>query len=296
MSVTESSRDELLCDCGCGRTWLVTRGIVRAKDGERRFVAIPTAHNEARFWWMAIELDAGRWALTRTWIQEQNVNSQTVDLAISPLRVEAPFAEDPRAAFARADVLADPAVKQALFAAHDVVIRHHPSIGAHLDPEMGRDFSFKFPDCVWAQPPQERSPRNQLNFAERGDRLFVRALFAIAVSDGPELRVGLWVEVSREDFFGLLKVWDDPAKYVAFRLSGVVENALTMQTREVRGSRATLAPRNADECLFFAFVDDPELDALLKTGVAVRDLDALIAEVRSVMTRQATPPSSAGAS
>ncbi|MBL8679966.1 MAG: DUF2199 domain-containing protein [Myxococcales bacterium] len=296
MSVTETSRDELLCDCGCGHRWLVTRGSVRTSEGERRFIAIPTAHKDTRFWWMALEVEAGRWALTRTWIQEKNVNSQTVDLAISPLRGVVPFASDASAAMLRADVLAKPALKEALFAAHDLVIRHHPSIGAHLDPEMGRDFSFKAPDCVWSQPPKERSPRNQLNFAECGHRLFVRALFAIPVSDGAELRVGLWVEVSTEDFFELLKVWDDPAKYVAFRANGVVENSLALRGRDVRGSRATLAPRNADECLFFAAVDEPALDELLKTGVSVRDLDALVTEVRSVMTRQATPPSTAGAS
>ena len=295
MTVTETSRDEWLCDCGCGRRWLLTRGSVGVDGGELRFVAIPTAHNGERLWWMAIEVGADRWALTRTWLKDNNISSQSLDLAASPLCKVGPFDGAPGLAMARAELLADAAVKTRLFAAHDLVMRHHPSIRAHLDPETGRDFSFKMPDCVWSQAPQDRSPRNQLNFAERGEQLFVRALFAVPVSDGDELRVGLWVEVSREDFFSLLNVWDDPAAYVAVKLRGVVENSLSLGGRDVQGDAVTLAPRNADECLFFAASDDPRADALLKTGISVRELDALIAEVRRAMTKQSTPPGSAGA-
>jgi hypothetical protein len=47
------------------------------------------------------------------------------------------------------------------------------------------------PDCVFAQPKAEGSPRNQQNFAECDGRLFVRAQFPVRISDGTELRLGV---------------------------------------------------------------------------------------------------------
>ena len=281
----ETERRDVACSCGCRRRWLVSRGQVRHADQVAAFVAMPTIHGDDRVWWLAIEAAPGVWSCTRTWRDGAQVTAVVVDPDRTPVTELAPFV-DGAAARARDEVIADPAAKARLFGFHDTVLRHHPDVRHLFDREHGRDFSFKMPDCVFALPPAERSPRNQENFAECDDRLFVRALVPVALGDGEELRIGVWVEVAREAFFALLRVfWDDEAAYAALRLTGTVENALALAGHELRGAAVTLAARDPKQCLFVVESATPWLAELLRTPLSVAGLPALLADVRAAMVR-----------
>jgi hypothetical protein len=261
----------------------VSRGHL-SHDGETvSFVALPTFHSGHRIAWLAFGRGAQptKWALLRSWLQDDNVAAGVVDFASSSLRGLEPFASGSASVLSRADVLGDPSQKAWLFELHDALLQRHDDLQQLFYPERGRDFSFGMPDCVHALPPAQRSARNQQNFAECGDRLFVRALFPLPVSDGGELRVGVWIELPPEAFFGLMEAWDDEAQYMAQRLQGPIENAITIAGQQLRGTTVKLAPRTADQCLFVSGSDAPAVARMLREGVSVAGLPALVREIRA---------------
>ena len=280
----ESDRGELVCPCGCARTWLVSRGKVQHSGVITSFVAIPTIHGDERVSWLALGRGAqpNEWACVCTRLAGDNIAAGVVDPDNSLIsKVFAGAKLQPRER-----VVADAAGKQRLFQAHDALLRNHPDLQQLFVPERGRDYSFMMPDCVFALPPAKRSPRNQQNFAECDDRLFVRALLPVPISDGGELRVGIWIEVPRQEFFALMEVWDVPDAYIAARLTGQVESSLRVAGNQLAGVSVTLAPRTADQCLF---VDDSEslwLARLLRAGVSVRVLPQIVGEIeRSIRSK-----------
>ncbi len=283
-SFVERDRRDTACTCGCGRRWLVSAGEVRRDDAVAAFVAMPTIHGAERVWWMAIELAPGAWACTRTWRDGAQVTAVVVDGERTPVTELPGFAA--AAVRGREEVVADPAAKARLFGFHDQVLRNHPDVRHLFDREHGRDFSFKMPDCVFALPPEQRSPRNQENFADCDGRMFVRALVPIALADGEELRIGVWVEVPREAFFALLRVfWDDEAAYAAMRLTGTVESSLVLAGNDTRGAAVTLTARDPSQCLFVAESATPWLAELLRASLSVANLPELMADVRRALGR-----------
>lgn len=282
----ETDRGDVACTCGCGRRWLVSRGEARHDGQAAAFVAMPTIHGADRVWWMAIEVAPGAWACTRTWRDGAQVTAVVVDGARTPVTELPGFAAGAAVVRGREEVVADPAAKARLFGFHDQVLRNHPDVRHLFDREHGRDFSFKMPDCVFALPPAQRSPRNQENFADCDGRMFVRALLPIALADGEELRVGVWVEVSREAFFALLRVfWDDEAAYAAMRLTGTIESSLTLAGHDTRGAAVTLTARDPSQCLFVAESATPWLAELLRSCLSVATLPDLLADLRRALSR-----------
>jgi Uncharacterized protein conserved in bacteria (DUF2199) len=150
-----------------------------------------------------------------------------------------------------------------------------------LRPERGRDFSLQMPDCVYAAPRAERSPNNQQNFAEHAGRMFVRALLPFPITDGTELRIGIWIEVPRVKFFALLQVWNDAPAYLATELEGSIETSLSLLGHGTRNTQVTLAPRSADQCLFVRDADAPWLASAMKNPLPPRLLSALMAEAKA---------------
>lgn len=276
----ESDRQELACDCGCGRRWVVSRGVMRHGDVIASFIAIPTSHDAGRVAWLAFGdgSEPSEWTCLRSWVDGTNVAAAVVDPAQSPIR----RIEREQSLLPRERVIADARMKARVFALHDALLRAHPDLRQLVNPEHGRDFSRMMPDCVFALPSEQRSTRNNQNFAECGDRLFVRALLPIPVSDGGEVRVGVWIEVGPEPFFDLLRVfWDDEQAYLAMRLEGPIESSLAIAGNNVRGAHVTLAARNADTCLFIADSDVPWLAQLMREGVSARDLPDVLREMSS---------------
>jgi hypothetical protein len=279
----ETSREDVPCACGCGRRWVLIRGRLTQHGRVSSFVAMPTKHPGDPIIWLAVGdgPNPTKWACAGSRLQGENVAAGIAGPELTPLaQVISPV-------LTRAEVLADPATKARLFAAHDELLARHPDLRHVVVPDEGRDFSFRMPDCVFEQPASLRSQRNQQNFAECGERLFVRALLPIPVSDGGELRIGLWVEVPADSFFHLMKIWDQPDVYLGTQLEGTVENALALSGGNVKGAHVTVAPRSADQCLFVVDAEAEWLTRLLDPGVSAADLPALLGEVMNNMKRQA---------
>jgi len=272
--IEERVRDEVACGCGCGKNWLVSRGLVRHGDAIAAFVAIPTIHGEERVAWLAFgdRAEPTSWACARSWVNGDNIAAGIVDPDRSPF----PHVLRNESLLPRERVVADQATKTRVFALHDALMREHSDLRHLFNPEHGRDFSFMMPDCVFKLPPAQRSPRNQQNFAECGERLFVRALLPIPVGDGTELRIGVWIEVAREKFFELLQVWDDEPAYAAIRVDGAIESSLMIEGHDMQGAHVEMAARDPSQCLFIRSSDEPWLSRLMREGVSVRVLPELV--------------------
>ncbi len=292
MRFEETSREEWACDCGCQKKWLVSRGQIAFGGAATEFVAMPMVHGSSRLVWLGIG-DGDGWVFTRSWLNGQDIAGAVVEPTQTPLAHLAPFSSKaPPKQPARQTVVADPERTKRVFRVHDEVLRSHQELQHVFNPGHGRDFTLKQPDCVFATPPERWSPRNSKNFSELGERKFVRALLPVPVSDGSELRVGLWVEVPSEPFEALLRVfWDDEPAYLQTNLSGTVENALSLNGQTVRGARVRLAPRTANECLFVAGADDGWLQGLMTQGVSVRAVGDLMAEMQRSTARHGATPS-----
>jgi hypothetical protein len=272
---TETERRDLACDCGCGKTFFLSRGALSADGETTEVVVAPTVHEDERAAWIALSID-GAWVLLKSWLQGENLASALVDPSASLL---AEAISGP--ARSRAQVLADPALKASVFAVADKLAAAHPEMRFVLYPGEERDFSLKMPDCVFAAPRAARSPNNQLNFAEHEGRMFVRALLPLPLADGTELRIGIWIEVPRPKFFELLQVWNDAPAYLAMELTGPIESSLSLLGHGTRSARVTLAARTADQCLFVRDTDAEWLASAMTTPLSPRLLSALMAEAKA---------------
>lgn len=250
------------------------------------FVVLPTTHGSDKVAWMAISdgPEPSTWTFLRSGLAGENVAAGLVDANQSPLRgVVAPVRT---AAAARANQ----DLKVRVFGVHDELVARHPDLRQLMidGPDgRGRDYSFQMPDCVFAQPKAERSPRNQKNFAECDGRLFVRALFPVPISDGTEFRLGVWLELPEDAFFHVMKVWDDAPAYLAARVNGVVETSVLINGKDLRGETLELAPRTATECLFVKSAQTTWVAGLMRDGLSVRDLPAFVEGIERSMKRHA---------
>lgn len=282
--VDETERSTFACKCGCNRNWLVSRGRFSHDGDTVSFVAIPMIHGEERVAWLAIgrSADPKQWACIRTTLQDQNIAAGIVEPMQTPVRTVIDVAQ----LKSRGDVIGDPAGKAWLFGIHDALLKHHDDLQTLFVTDRGRDYTLKMPDCVFAMRAADRSPRNQQNFAEAGSRRFVRALLPIPVSDGTELRLGVWVEVPADAFSKLVAVFfDDEPAYVAMKLAGTVESSVKINEQEVSGASVTLAARTADQCLFVQNAEPAWLATAMKHGVTIQAFPKLVQEIRRSTAR-----------
>lgn len=263
----EADRGEHVCEC-CGQRWLVSRGTYRLDGVDTRFVVMPTVHDGEGVCWMALEARGG-WVGLRSVDQDDHTVAVVVE-GTTPLHA---VVDEPL--LSRERVLGDTALKTRVFAVHDALRRDHDDVVRVFLRGHGLDYSFNLPDCVFALPAAERSARNQKNFAELGDRRFVRALLPLPVEGGQELRFGIWIEVVPADFQRLHAVfWDDEPAYLALRISGQVESSTTVLGNELRGAIVQLAARTADGCLFVVGADAAHLP-ILDRRVSTQELGAI---------------------
>jgi len=281
----ELDRSDVPCGCGCGRSWLLSRGHLELAGRTTSYVVVPTRHDEQPIAWLALGdgREPSAWVFVRSTLIDGNVAAGVVNPDQSPLGSLTSLAGAAR--LTREQAIADAAAKARVFEVHDALLRQHADLQQLFVPERGRDWSFQMPDCVFARPPAERSKRNNKNFAEHEGRLFVRALLPVPLSDGGEVRVGVWVEVASEAFFALMRAWDEPEAYLSQRLSGPVENALTVGGHALRGETVHLAPRTADQCLFVSGAEPPWLAQLMRDGVSVAALPALVSDIERSLRR-----------
>ena len=282
--VDETERGTFACKCGCNRNWLVSRGTFRHNGDTASFVAIPMIHGEERVAWLAIGHgeDPKQWACVRTTLQDENIAAGIVEPMQTPVRTVIDVAQ----LKSRADVIGDPAGKAWLFGIHDALLKGHDDLQTLFVTDRGRDYTLKMPDCVFAMQSTDRSPRNQQNFAEAGARRFVRALLPIPVSDGTELRLGVWVEVPPESFDKLVAVFfDDEPAYVAMKIRGTIESSVKLREHQLAGSTVTLAARTADQCLFVETTPPGWLATLMGQGVTIQAFPTLVQEIRRSTAR-----------
>jgi hypothetical protein len=93
-------------------------------------------------------------------------------------------------------------------------------------PDLPLDFAYSLPDCVFALLPEERSPRCNADFAELGERKFVRGLLPVPVQGSEEFRYGVWLEVDADTFQRVLRSWNDPDTFRTLTFSGRLANAV----------------------------------------------------------------------
>ena len=142
------------------------------------------------------------------------------------------------------------------------------------------DYGYQAPDCVWAQPKAERSPRNNSDFAEFGERRFVRGLLPVKLEDGEEFRYGVWLEVDRETFDEVVKDWNDVDRYPKLRFVAKIANAAPPWRDKILDVAVDVGVREQNSRPFVLAARAAWLQKVLEDGWTMADYRAAIASFR----------------
>jgi hypothetical protein len=142
------------------------------------------------------------------------------------------------------------------------------------------DFGFQAPDCVWALPPAQRSPRNNKNFAELDDRRFVRGLLPIRLTSGEEFRVGVWLEVGRDIFDDIFESWDDTVRYPQLKFVATIANAAPPWREKILGVEVHVGVRDQNSRPYVFASHTAWLQQVLERGWTDAEYEAVIASIR----------------
>lgn len=148
------------------------------------------------------------------------------------------------------------------------------------------DFAYSLPDCVFDQPPSERSPRCNADFAEFGGRKFVRALLPVPVVGSEEFRYGVWIEVDQDDFIRIVQAWDDAAIYPALTFRGVLANAIEPFGAKTVGIEVEAATRAQNARPFVVHADAEWVKLLLAVGWSRSEY---VAHAQAMIDRRGAP-------
>ena len=142
------------------------------------------------------------------------------------------------------------------------------------------NYGFRLPDVVFQQAEEDRSKRNSADFAELGERRFVRCVLPVPVSfHDDDFGIGVWVEVAAADFQRIVDVWSVPDEYQKLRCRGTVANAFVCPgdgDRQLLGVDVELQVQNPDERPVVGSSDAAWVEELLRSGWAERDYVALL--------------------
>lgn len=139
------------------------------------------------------------------------------------------------------------------------------------------DRAYQAPDCVWAQPAAERSPRNNSDFTEFGDRRFVRGLLPVRLASGDEFRFGLWFEVDQPTFDQVVATWDDEERYPDLRFTATVANAVPPWHAQILDAQVDLGVRDSNGRPFVIGARAPWLQAVIERGWTTAEYEAVVA-------------------
>lgn len=142
------------------------------------------------------------------------------------------------------------------------------------------NYGYQAPDCVWAQPATERSPRNNVDFTEFGDRRFVRGLLPVRLATGEEFRFGVWLEVDATTFTEIVSTWHDEARYPHLRFSATIANAVTPWHSLILGAPVDAGVRHQDARPFVTAARMPWLQGVLERGWTTAEYEAVVASFR----------------
>lgn len=138
------------------------------------------------------------------------------------------------------------------------------------------DFAYQMPDCVWAQPADQRSPRNTLDFAELGPRRFVRGLLPIRLPHGNEFTYGIWLEVDKPTFLEVIRSWNDRKRYPRLRFAATIANAAPPWKNGILGVPVDVGTRDQNSRPFVIASPQPWLRDLLDRGWTMADYRAAL--------------------
>jgi hypothetical protein len=144
------------------------------------------------------------------------------------------------------------------------------------DPVPFLDFGYQLPDCVWAQPAEQRSPRNSPDFAEVGERRFIRGLLPIRLPDGREFRYGVWLEIDEATFIEVNRSWGDPERYPRLRFGATIANAAPPWRDQLLGVAVEVGVRDQDSRPFVIASSQSWLQDLLDHGWTMTEYRAAI--------------------
>jgi hypothetical protein len=142
------------------------------------------------------------------------------------------------------------------------------------------DFGYQLPDCIWDQAPAERSPNNTGDFAELGQRRFVRGLLPIRIKDGEEFRYGVWLEVDEATFVEVRGSWNDKVRYPKLRFKAKLANAAPPWRQTLLGLSVDIGVREQKSRPVVIGADDAWLRKLLDDGWAQADYEAAVASFK----------------
>lgn len=138
------------------------------------------------------------------------------------------------------------------------------------------DFGFTLPDCVWALPPDERSPRNSKDFAELGKRRFVRGLLPIQIVGGEEFRFGVWLEVEPDVFDVIVASWNDEVAYPQLTFVATIANAVPPWRGKTVGAEVHVGVRDQKSRPFVVSSHVEWLQDVLERGWTEAQYDAAV--------------------
>lgn len=130
---------------------------------------------------------------------------------------------------------------------------------------------------MWAQPVDERSARNNADFAELGDRRFVRGLLPVPLANGEEFRFGVWLEVDQQTFDEVVTSWDDEERYPDLRFSATIANAVAPWHAQILGARVDVGVRDPNGRPFVLAARAPWLQAVIERGWTTAEYEAAVA-------------------
>lgn len=145
------------------------------------------------------------------------------------------------------------------------------------NPSALLDFGYQAPDCVWAQPANERSPENTGNFAWLGKRRFIRGLLSLGLESGEEFNFGLWLEVDTATFDAVRASWNDPSRYLGLRFAAAIANAAPPWRERILGCRVDAGVREPTSRPYVLGARDAWLQRLLDAGWTTSEYEAAVA-------------------
>ncbi len=135
------------------------------------------------------------------------------------------------------------------------------------------DVGNTWPDCIFALSPDERARRVWQDGSDRPDfiaidgaRHFVRSLLPLPLEDGAEFRYGVWLEVGKDDFDHIMRVWNDGSTYVTLRFQARLANAVEPWGKDTLNTIVEAAPRSFNERPYVFAAEQPALAAGLRVG------------------------------
>jgi len=134
------------------------------------------------------------------------------------------------------------------------------------------EVTFGMPDDYFNLGANDREARGKINnnFCQLDDRYFVRSVIPIPVLDRTEIYCwGVWVELSKDDFFKAYDTWEDDDVSHIPKLSGKLANDLPEYENTIyMEGRLEL---KSDSRPFFYVSEESELKSDQSYGITVND-------------------------